>query len=303
MKSKFKIPSYRTLLFILSVFAFHGSIMGQADFEQTDDEDGLVIIETENFSSERTATDGSSWEPVTEPANFSGSGAMQAYHADGADFILHKTLEDAQVNAPVLQYTVNFVKAEPVYAWARASHEAGYDDSVWPGLDGVIVGTSEQSLTYLTEEQEYTDWYYINHGMDNNRFVMDIATTGEKVFELYYRETYFIVDQIILTTNADYDPNASSTAISEYGNTIELSQIYPNPVQDLATIQYCLSQAEFVTLKIFNANGQEIESLVNKYQSPGNYEITWNAEGLSNGLYYYQIQVGIHSKAEKFILQ
>ena len=35
---------------LISVFLYHGNLSGQADFEQTDDEDGLVIMEAEDFS-------------------------------------------------------------------------------------------------------------------------------------------------------------------------------------------------------------------------------------------------------------
>ena len=55
---------------LISVFLYHGNLSGQADFEQTDDEDGLVIMEAEDFSDERLASDGSSWEIVNEPAGF-----------------------------------------------------------------------------------------------------------------------------------------------------------------------------------------------------------------------------------------
>ena len=293
----------RLITAFLALFLYQGFLSAQADFEQSNDEDGLVIIEAENFSDELESSDGSSWEVITDMPGFTGSGAVQATHPDGTDFTDNKDMAYAQVNAPVLKYTVNFVKADPVYVWARASHVDGYDDSVWPGLDDAIVGTSDQSLTYLTDEQSFTDWYYINHGMDGNRFIMTIPSVGEHTFELYYRETNLIIDQVILTTNADYDPNADAPTSTGNPLVIESSGIYPNPVVNTASIKYTLQQAGMVNLTIFNSNGQKIETLVNSEQTPGTHEIKWQTQGLAGGLYFYRLNTADQTVTEKFIVK
>jgi len=303
LKNLMKLITFMLLGLILSPV----NTLGQADFEQSDDENGFVVIETEDFSDERTASDGSSWEVVTDPADFSGTGAVQATHADGGDFTDHKVFEHAQDNAPVLKYTVNFVKVAPVYVWARTSHVDGYDDSVWPGLDGSIAGTADQSLTYLTSEQENTGWYYINHGMDENRFTIDIPEIGEHIFELYFRETNLIIDQIILTINADYDPNVSGapdspTAI-DAPSIIEISGAYPNPVDGSATIQYTLKEGGLVNIAIVNLDGREIETLVSKHQTPGVYKIEWQTKAVAPGIYFYRIQAGEYTITEKLIVK
>ena len=209
----------------------------------------------------------------------------------------------AQENAPVLMYTVNFVKAEPVYVWARTIHVDDYDDSVWPGLDGTIVGTSGQSLTYLTTEQEFTDWYYINHGMDEARCVIEIPSIGEHTFELYYRETNLYIDQIILTSNSEYDPNAAAPSAIETITGTEAFGIFPNPATGSATINYSIKEAGYVSITIFNTNGQVIETLTNNLHLAGDYTIDFKTEGLSGGLYFYQIRAEWYSKTGKFIIQ
>jgi hypothetical protein len=78
-----------------------------ADFQQTDDADGLVVIEAEDFSDERTAVDGSYWDNTTTLRGYFVSGAMQTVPSGDATY---KDLAPAQRSAPVLKYVVNFVK-------------------------------------------------------------------------------------------------------------------------------------------------------------------------------------------------
>ena len=97
------------------------------------------------------------------------------------------------------------------------------------------------------------------------------------------------------------------THINGNSNTIPgefvLKQNYPNPFNPLTTINYILPKSDIVTLRIFNLKGQEIKTLVNKYQAAGEHEIEWQAEGLPSGIYFYKLQTGEFSETKKLILQ
>ena len=45
-------------------------------------------------------------------------------------------------------------------------------------------------------------------------------------------------------------------------------------------------------IKIFDILGNEIETLVNEEKSAGTYELTWYAEQLPSGVYFYRLQAG-----------
>lgn len=70
-----------------------------------------------------------------------------------------------------------------------------------------------------------------------------------------------------------------------------VSQNYPNPFNPSTTIKYSLPVESFVKINIYNALGEVIEELVSKSQSSGNYEVTWNAQNYSSGIYYYSFEV------------
>jgi len=57
-----------------------------------------------------------------------------------------------------------------------------------------------------------------------------------------------------------------------------------------------------VHLNIYDLSGQKIETLVNGYQTSGEHEVTWTAEGLSSGIYFYRLQTGQCSDIKKLIL-
>jgi hypothetical protein len=80
-----------------------------------------------------------------------------------------------------------------------------------------------------------------------------------------------------------------------------LSQNYPNPFNPTTTISYSLPKTAFVSLRIFNALGQEVASLVNEPKEPGQYQATWNAN-VPSGIYFYRLQAGELMETKKMTL-
>lgn len=73
-----------------------------------------------------------------------------------------------------------------------------------------------------------------------------------------------------------------------------LAQNYPNPFNPSTTIRYNLQKAGNISLVIYNVTGQEIRTLVNQKQAPGNYSITWdgrenNGKNVASGVYFYRL--------------
>ena len=99
------------------------------------------------------------------------------------------------------------------------------------------------------------------------------------------------------------DPsNISNKKRANFYNYV-LKQNYPNPFNPITTINYTLKEAVDVKLVIFNILGQEIQTLVNKFQKSGDYSINFNVKNLSSGIYFYKLQVGDKiTKTKKMIL-
>ncbi|MBE0551165.1 MAG: T9SS type A sorting domain-containing protein [Ignavibacterium sp.] len=105
----------------------------------------------------------------------------------------------------------------------------------------------------------------------------------------------------------------------EFSNIIEaeilppakfsLEQNYPNPFNPFTTIKYTIPNVTLsavegsrVQLKIFDVLGNEVAILVDEYKPAGKYEIEFNANKLSSGVYYYQLKSGAFVQTRKMIL-
>jgi hypothetical protein len=85
-------------------------------------------------------------------------------------------------------------------------------------------------------------------------------------------------------------------------NGFSLSQNFPNPFNPVTVISYQLPQSGMITLKVYDILGREVASLVDEYQPEGRYEVEFDAEGLSSGVYLYRIKAGSFMETRKMIL-
>jgi hypothetical protein len=81
-----------------------------------------------------------------------------------------------------------------------------------------------------------------------------------------------------------------------------LRQNYPNPFNPTTSISFSISKSSFVKLKIFDALGREIATLVNEELPAGTYSRQWNASGFSSGVYFYRLQAGDYTATKKLSL-
>jgi hypothetical protein len=82
----------------------------------------------------------------------------------------------------------------------------------------------------------------------------------------------------------------------------KLNQNYPNPFNPETNISYSISSSSFVKLKVFDAMGREVATLVNEQKQPGKYETKFNGNNLSSGVYLYQIKAGNFTDTKKFVI-
>ncbi len=82
----------------------------------------------------------------------------------------------------------------------------------------------------------------------------------------------------------------------------ELEQNFPNPFNPTTTIRYSLPQNSTVRLEIFNAAGQRIKTLVEKHQTAGVYEVSFDGSKLSSGVYFYRLQTDNFVRTRKMLL-
>ncbi len=124
------------------------------------------------------------------------------------------------------------------------------------------------------------------------RTITPVAGAFTDNFSAYERHIYKINHQP--ATNSAFIPESKATFLSDN---------YPNPFRTSTRIKYKLSEECHVSLKILDTQGKEISTLVNKKQEAGQYQVTFKADSLAGGTYFYKLSAGKFSQTKKMTVQ
>jgi len=84
--------------------------------------------------------------------------------------------------------------------------------------------------------------------------------------------------------------------------TYSLSQNFPNPFNPSTTIQFSVPEMADVSVKVYDAIGNEVATLHNGTLGAGNYSVNWNAANQASGIYFYKISSDKFSMTKKMVL-
>jgi hypothetical protein len=106
---------------------------------------------------------------------------------------------------------------------------------------------------------------------------------------------------ILKTTNGGVS-FVEEEKINEIPTTYSLTNNFPNPFNPSTKIRYSVPQSSRVVFRVFDILGDEIETLVDEQKAIGTYEITWYAENLPSGVYFYRLQASNFVEIKKMLL-
>jgi hypothetical protein len=155
----------------------------------------------------------------------------------------------------------------------RVADTPGVMITRYPGLDPLT------SFTYLTQPSSgLPNWYYL--------------TADEANIWIYLIRAYVSFPSITgVKETVELEPKS-----------FVLAQNYPNPFNPSTTIEFSLPKTSYVTLKVYNAIGEEISTLVAEKRLAGKHTIAWNAAGLPSGVYFYRLQGDGFVESKKLVL-
>ena len=81
-----------------------------------------------------------------------------------------------------------------------------------------------------------------------------------------------------------------------------LYQNYPQPFNPSTTIKFQIPKTSFVSLKIFDALGREIATLINEEKQVGTFEVQFDGSDLASGIYFYTLKAGEYTNTKKMSL-
>ncbi|MDL1892406.1 T9SS type A sorting domain-containing protein [Sphingobacteriales bacterium CHB3] len=192
---------------------------------------------------------------------------------------------------------------------------AWYDFSLTPGdTVSIIPRTNDSTIIYFVSAGTYDlfgvtrRWWsfwvdYTTAIIDEEEWITITDSIGmTHISAMWY--TSSIMGAIINGIQYGTIVHASEPSVSS-PRKFYLAQNYPNPFNPTTTIKYQipnLKSQTHVTLKVFDPLGREVATLVNEERKPGNYEVSWDASGMSSGVYFYRLQTPTLMSTNRMVL-
>ncbi|MCE1166267.1 MAG: T9SS type A sorting domain-containing protein [Bacteroidetes bacterium] len=109
--------------------------------------------------------------------------------------------------------------------------------------------------------------------------------------------------EITATWNANLGVVTGVTPIvTQVPKEYKLSQNYPNPFNPVTKINFSIPKSGFVTLKVYDALGREVSTLVSENKTTGSYTVDFNGSSFSSGAYFYRLESNGYVETKKMLL-
>jgi hypothetical protein len=238
--------------------------------------------------------------------NFSW-GLTASYSIPGVNYQAHQPgLDDNGTIAPTAA-----ISSMPYFIYENQNHSLDvikyfyrtYRDQLWRDFgftDAFNLGKLWFCDSYLAIDQGPIICMIENY---RSQLLWNLFMSNQEIKDVLPKLTFF----------GDKDPSGTNDQ-KNIRNDFMLYQNFPNPFNPSTTIRYQLSAPSHVSLKVFNALGKEISTLINEFQNAGiyNYQLTTNnyqlksgipyRGGYSSGVYYYRLTAGNFSKTGKMVI-
>lgn len=187
-----------------------------------------------------------------------------------------------------------------------------YNDLYYDIGDGAIY---HQASSYWYRGDAYVYAIFNSAGRNDfeNRIYTGRYSTGLK--DIYETGSSSSTWEAVVLTNyrdqliVNYTPQGGTeeTLPSGLPKAFYLFQNFPNPVFSRTVIKYAIPEKFKMELKVYDASGREIATLLDKEQSAGFYTVNWDIKDISrnklaNGVYFYRLKAGNYEETKKMVI-
>lgn len=169
---------------------------------------------------------------------------------------------------------------------------------------GIFVNSSESGWKSFDITQYAIEDYYsgnentqyrlrFNIGYDDDHYqdVLSFFSSDDPINEM---RPYIHITYTPITSTVIKNPTIP--------NEFNLYQNYPNPFNPTTTIKYNILTRNKVTIAIYDILGNKVTTLISKIQDPGDYDIRWDINDKTSGIYFYQLIVENFIQTRKMIV-
>jgi hypothetical protein len=161
----------------------------------------------------------------------------------------------------------------------------------------IYVKKNGNFVTYAsTNEQQQ----YVIPGINAGTYDLTVVRLG---YEYELRQVTISSQNLVENFYLDtLNPIGITNINSHTPKTYALRQNYPNPFNPATHIEFNMPVQGFVSLKVFNVLGKEVNTLVNQNLKTGVYLVDFDASALPSGVYFYRLQTELFTETKKMIL-
>ncbi len=291
--------------------------------QESGDQSSLVISNDGNIPVNWQITWQASWLTVIPDSGQTAAGGTDSCRvsANAAGLTPGTYRDTLQIQTddpdnPLVQVPVHFVVSEPTPQPRIAVEPSIMHFYMEPNqnvsLPLLIRNNGDADLTWTVGWDYRSPWLGSNPGSGTTppggSSQVQISVNSQGMDSVLYEGI------LIVTSN---DPDAPEVQVPVYvhidtaqtglrdpnrPDRFQLLPNYPNPFNPRTTIRYQLPQQAEVELSVYNTQGQRVAILVQGKQAPGLYEVTFEAENLASGIYFYRLKAGSFLQIRKMIL-
>jgi len=179
--------------------------------------------------------------------------------------------------------------------YTRLNCPSADDDSFWLKLDnGAFVACNGLTTS---------GWGWI-------KITSFVLTKGSHKITIGYREDGAMLDKICISSYGtpptgfgEKDAIAVGLNSLNASEDYTLGQNFPNPFSGKTNISFEISDNTFVSLKVYNLLGTEIEELAGREYFSGKHTVEFDMKNLAKGIYIYTLKAGKFSGSRKMVIQ
>ena len=253
--------------------------------------------------------------------NINGSwmGSLDAFEGGRGYWLVANQSVDFSYNEPSrdeLSRTVAKQRKLPTvpveYAYTQSQNQAFYfvkaasiDGESLQEEDWVIAYNGDVIVGARMWNGEYTDIPAM--GMEtNNDKTAGYSEEGSQITFKVYDSSEGELIEMALNEGENVWENNTMTVISMSDivkpTEVSLSKAYPNPFNPSTTISYDVPSDMDISLVVYDVRGRMVTELANGMREQGRYNVIWNAENQSSGVYFMKLVAGNTMKTQKMML-
>lgn len=212
-----------------------------------------------------------------------------------------------------LQSLISVSQTSQYYNYSSFSYPLITD--AWAVYNTVNKKTNDSSKILFSSGTGFSNPFHIVSIGDSSK--SSVLSIGNGVFIPYFFLRVWLVYSkdsagysILYALGTTFSPSKIIKIGSEIPKGYSLKQNYPNPFNPRTVIKFEVASGfpqktfgnDRIVLKIFDALGREVETLVNEALQPGTYSVDWNASEFPSGVYYYRLKSNDFTETKRMTL-